>query len=555
MKISPVLIYSPKVNVLKQNRTVKSSIIDRVSDIQNIGFSCSAPFLGSLSYEYKPISSKKQNYGLIDGQYRNIDEFSELFSQKLNSQLLIIENEDIENLINRIKLKTKAPDNLIKEVLYNLTLLSGYNSIKYFDNLSKKFSTNLFGVNPLDTDSFSDASLNTALNYLSSEKQIFSAGSNEKRIVVLDDNFLQEVEYAKYSKNPAYLDFINKAKNGEFVFLNLPSWDIKCLDGNYRSANFLLGTGFLEDIAIDTIKRIYRGEKLEDILYGGFENRLTKITGASDIVIHKPPIPLKTKSISNNDILNNIKTPSISKDEVKKLILQERALIEPKSKRKQFTKALCKFLDEFSIVYSTNSMASDLVQLHKAIKSKINSSKTSQYCIATDEKSPSYVTSIYAKLNNIDPFIITSCTNKDYYKLARILHGKDTILLDDNSITGGSILGFSSDVPSIDTYWFVLLATNEAIKKLKDEKNKPIPKSFNQLRTLKNESNKRYSISESKLLNQSELELLKTNIGWGYEDSGVLCAFPYIIPDNCIDISAVLFDKLLFKNNPLFVLL
>ena len=34
------------------------------------------PFLGNQAYQYKPVSSKKPDFNLIDGKYKNIDEFS-----------------------------------------------------------------------------------------------------------------------------------------------------------------------------------------------------------------------------------------------------------------------------------------------------------------------------------------------------------------------------------------------------------------------------------------------------------------------------------------------
>ena len=141
MKISPILAYSSKFNILKQNKILHSATIGNSRDIQNVDFSCAVPFLSSSNYKYKAISSKVQNYSLTGCQYENTDEFAELYVNKLNSQLLTIEKKDVENLINRIKLKTKAPDSLIKEVLYNLTVLSGYSAINYFGALAKKYST------------------------------------------------------------------------------------------------------------------------------------------------------------------------------------------------------------------------------------------------------------------------------------------------------------------------------------------------------------------------------------------------------------------------------
>ena len=82
-------------------------------------------------YDYKPVSSVKPITTPV-GHYDNLDKFCELFASKINSQLLVPSENDIANLISRIKSKTNAPDSLIRQVLADLSAFSSYKSLGAF---------------------------------------------------------------------------------------------------------------------------------------------------------------------------------------------------------------------------------------------------------------------------------------------------------------------------------------------------------------------------------------------------------------------------------------
>ena len=130
MQISPVKITPFHFYINKPKNLSTKSYSDTKSEINFKGISnayCADFDINKPKYEYKTIASVKPIYEPI-GEYNDLDEFSELFAQKINSQLLAPTEDDIENLINRIQFKTKASRKTIKEVLYNLTAFSGYKS-------------------------------------------------------------------------------------------------------------------------------------------------------------------------------------------------------------------------------------------------------------------------------------------------------------------------------------------------------------------------------------------------------------------------------------------
>ncbi len=107
-------------------------------------------------------------------------------------------------------------------------------------------------------------------------------------------------------------------ESGNLVILNLEGRDIECADKNYRSA-FLCGTGYLEDMTTDCLKRFKNGEDINKILYGNFEERLKNITG-KDVKV----IKIKNRNIQGKkqykDILQNIKRPSLTPLEIQTAI-------------------------------------------------------------------------------------------------------------------------------------------------------------------------------------------------------------------------------------------
>ena len=104
------------------------------------------PFFGSCNYSYKPITSKKPNFDVLNCDYSSLKEFPELFAKKINSQLMTIEQKDIDSLIQRLKISTGADEDLIIKVLDGLTQFSNYDSIDFLQSVCEKHNTKVGGV-------------------------------------------------------------------------------------------------------------------------------------------------------------------------------------------------------------------------------------------------------------------------------------------------------------------------------------------------------------------------------------------------------------------------
>ncbi|MBR2068991.1 MAG: hypothetical protein IJ877_04430 [Candidatus Gastranaerophilales bacterium] len=536
MRISPVSIYCPKISSINFK---KNHIQPIENKILKDNFQMS--FLGIPPYRYSPVSSKISTCSVLNCDYSNQDDFCELFSDKINSQLLTPSKKDVELMILRLKAQTGADEETVHRVLYELTALSNYSAVDYFSEICKKYNTQNFGVAPNEYYDWEDFSLNCALNYLSKNKKMFKEGKQDfNSVVILDDYFLQTLKTAKDNDDIMYDKFINDIKHDRTHVINLSGWDVKCADGKYRSANFLLGSGFLESIAFDVIKKVQRGEKLDDILYSDFSKRLNDITGL-DIPVVKLKAKTKFAKITQDDIYSNLKLPELNESDVRKNINDYTETAHDSNPAIFY----CKYLDENSIVYSNNSYSQNLIKLYRILCSKYG--KNHKYCVPNSNKSYGYIASIYAKLNQIPPKDVVLADFYAGYETTKRFEDSEVIILDDISATGQSAFVQTGKLKNLANthncriHWALLLMTDNSIEFLKDFNN-PDFIYLKKAKTLHDEC------SKTSLLTRDDLDMLAYNMSIAYGALRISCAFPYIIPDNASEQSAKLFDKLLMKS-------
>ena len=532
MKISPVGFY-PLNYSQKPHKDVQNYKTENVNFTKN-----TTPFFVlPRNYSCRPISSLVPCYDVLDCNYSDINEFSSLFCQKINSQLMTISKNDIENLIQRLKTKTKAPKETIEKVLLGLTQFSSYKSLDIFQKYIEKYETIHFGLPYASSIDCEDYSLNTALSYLFRQKGMNETitKDSDTTLVVLDDTLLTQLEQLKQEKNPLFAKFLKNVEKGKVIFLNLKGWDVKCCDNKYRSANFLLGTGYLEDIALDVINKIQKGECLDEILYSDFEIRLHRLLKGYDYKFERV-------EGQNKDILSNVQKANFTKDDVSDVF---------EDFDDDYTKTiLAKYFDEGSVVYSTDSMALALKNMYHKLTSKFG--KDICYYIPHSNKSYGFINSIYAKLNQIP--IDDICTRGLSHKKITSKENKTFVMLDDISATGESIIAYSkldAKTGPIDKInCALLLTTPYALNWEWSEGEKP--KDVNEIiymNTVKN-MNKNSSSSQYSLLNSDDINKLMSFLFFSWSALNLSCAFPHIIPDNCSELSGKLFDKLLIKSTP-----
>ena len=505
-----------------------SDVKQPAQNITEIPSGYPVPVFIQHTFIHRPISSKIPNYEPLNCDYNNLDEFSERFSEKINSQLMTIDKKDVESLINKIQYRTKADLQIIKNVLYKLTIVSSNHMLYMLSGASKKFDGGYFDLSALaSSEKDKDYSLNAALSYLAqNKKMIKNSEPLNKFIFILDDIFLKQLEKAKTENTTFYKNLMNLAKDKKLILINIPGWDIKCSDNKYRSANFLLGNSMLEDLACDVIKRVQKGENADDIIKSDLDKRAYNIFENKDII--KLCVFNNNENATVNDILENLNNCELSKNKIQKEIQWAK---NKKFLPEHLKETLFKYLDEASIVYSNDSMAQELIKLHKKISLKYGNDV--YYIIPEFNKSYGYITSIFVKLNEID----TEKMQKQ--------KSKNIFVLDDITASGQSMTTVAQEQKTSVNFAYILASPSALNFDWTDKK----PKNINDIiYNKKLKCAKKDYTNDYKLVRKNEIEQLAEVFKYSLDDLNISCAFPHNIPDNINIISANIFNRLLMSN-------
>lgn len=537
------------------------------------------------SYQYKQISSSKTTENL-SGHYDNLDKFCEIFVNKINSNLLAPNEKDIETLILRIQNKTNADAETIRSVLYNLTAFSSINSFLSIFKIIKEYNIYGFGLGNI---LFMESPTNAGVNYLALKRPSDEI-EGENTAIILDDKTLSSLEYIKKSNylnyKSALSTIIEKIKCKSIVFFNIKGWDIKTAFNGYKSANMLTGSGYLEDLAVEVIKNLKNGKSEDEIYYSDFKKRLYalfedeikegKICEKDIKIVQFSRDDKQKNEITNTDILNNLMPKTVSKEYIKAIIksfiLHNKNM---KYKDSQTRGAILKYLDEQTRVYSIESISKALKQINQEIEKKLSiigySKDDIVYIIPEEGKSFGLITAIYAQINDIKP------SNINYIaSISPENFSKAKVVLDDLSASGfteGYVIedirkSFrNSKAPII---YAPLVLCNEALNGLKNQNSKPdfhkydifindmghvfkLAEKRDNIDTLKGKNKLNNEIKQEadnfEALSYEDFEILHNKLFKGFGKIGLSVVFPYVIPDNCSDLTSLLFEDLLFINN------
>ena len=542
--------------------------------------------LVSKQYTYKPIASVKPNFEPV-GHYDDLDKFAELFAQKINSQLMIPTEEDIENLINRVQFKTKASRKTIKEVLYDLTAFSGYRAFNELSKTVKKHGIKRFSLNGFSYNSpVSDSLTGCAVDYLAKYKEFCNCEGN-KIALILDNETAQMLENLKKSTDPRdienYKIFIEDLKSDNIVFLNLKGWNIKTAKNGYKSANFLTGSGYLEDLAIETVRSLQNGQEEDKIYYSDFRERLYELLGDD---VDKEKIQIETvcpqdnkkDEIKTSDILDNIKPKSMTKEIIKAYIKSylhfKRGYFEKES---EAMSPLLKYLDEMTCVFSIDSLANALKNLHGKIEQTAKDMgediNNLSYIVPDGSRSFGLISAMYANVNDID-----SKNFDSLYYVRKENKPKTKVVLDDISASGTTekkvVCNYRiyQDEKSKIIYSPVILC-KKALNSEDNELDQPdghiceiFLKDLSEIRGLllerqypDNEDSDDDKLNEQiqetikkdfRILTEKDLYTIFNKIDkGGYGGLRLSVMFPYMIPDNSTDLASLLFKNLLYYEN------
>lgn len=597
MKISPISLINKnnfKIKFTssdkdKQDKSedimVRKDILPYVPNFMFPGIIIRNKIYSKETLPYNPIASIRPIKSYIHN-YDDLDKFSKLYSEKINSQLLAPSEEDIEKLILRIQKSTKASKTQIREVLYNLTLFSSYKAFDILNEITEKEDIKEFGfIDRSQKKNYpEDFSSNSAFDYLINKKRFIDTKSGTKQAYVLDNISLKQLEMYKNSSNERekeiYQKFLENIKLDNVVFLSIKGWDIKTINNGYKSANMFSGTGYLEELAVEVIKRINNKENPKKIYYSDFKERLLNILDDEDLKEHIKIVDIEkdAKKITNKNILDNIKPPVMSDKYVKAFItsyIDAKSLKFPKEKVQE---ALLKYLDELTNVYSIDSLSLALKKMNRTIESILAREGYKKddiiYAVPESAKSYSLITLMYCQINDINPKNIRpifDIREEDKYKAKVILddlsasgtsESKTTFYYrmnykhDRNTFCYAPVImcsmaespherAYGTSIPDeycFDKYINDMTSVNELSEILKEgifsSNLSYLQDSLDML------IGKRY-----KLLNLEDIKILSDVLYSGYSSNALCVLFPYMIPDNSSDLASLLFSTLLYKDN------
>ncbi len=490
--------------------------------------------------KYDPIVKASPVFRPVCNNYDDIDEFAEKYEAKLNSELLNPNIDDINKLISDIKLSTNADEKLILKTLYRLTQFSSYKSWEFMEKATEELELSL----PVPVRS---NPLNCTFGYIyfkfPSKKDDFSRVSP----FFADNIWLNILEKNTGSRNKERVT--NQAdKVKKLLELNrakiciLDGYDVKASDGKYYSTSFLSGSGYLKSLAIDTIKRIQKGENIENILNKDIVLRLYKLLPESygNIEIIRTDL---TEDITPETILNNLRHPVPDKQYIKNLILKlsEAKLPNDISNMSLSEKqtAIMKYLDNFTYVFSPESLSRSL----KKIKEEFDfmehkSGKKNLYYIPHDIKSNVLINYMYQKANGLDSSSFT-------FDIEDLTPKNNIIILDDMSISGQSqmqvVKWFHNDILTEDFlntnfYFYSIISANPKLWTTDANCH------TRTLYTAQDAPEKIYKTFTGK-----ECSYLK-KFASTYKNGIMGIGMPYMLPDNNSYISATILSPMLYKN-------
>ncbi len=509
----------------------------------NIYFT-SSKCLEDNSLRFSPLTKVKPiNTPCLD--YSNIGAFADGFVAKLETQLMNPKLEEIKSLVASIKRETHAQEDFIREVLFRLTQFSSYDSIRLIEDELNKKKCSL-------VNNFKNLSINEVLSYLGNRKFYFYSEQNKSKAIFLDDMLLNVFEKRNKSDSDFY-DY-NLASDlifdGSSIYL-LDGFDVKASDKKYYSASFLAGCGYLKSLAVDVIKQVQAGKTLDEALNGDLIKRITKIFPETKgkINILKAQMP---EYITDEDILNNIRTRNINADNVKDVIKREIKKCKYKNTSVDYKKALMKYFDYYCRIFSPQSLGVEVKKMGKKINAMRNKTNREYvFYVPFSQKSNSLITYMYKKNNPNDTSEVKSFFEK-------VMPDRDIVILDDISISGASFTMFSNsfikkmgleNFTNTHFCFFPIVLSphdddlfhNCSVSFL--EKTLPSDNVFS-----KKNQNKKFINEFFKSFGEKEVLLLADYLDKGFDEGINGVVFPYVIPDNSSKVIGELFNKFLYRS-------
>ncbi len=396
-------------NNIKTNKKVATNTI-----ISNNQLTKSATnFKGTWWTRPQNIANTQKINKIIPFRESALAQFDKVYTNYHNS-LNEVSIEDIKNAVTNIEKTTDYPREKILATMQQATQFANLRSLDLvIKNLKKNDILNVGAImhqNYLTENMFG---LNRSLNYLITQKQMGSL-HGEDNAVFLDKNKIEQIKNCNDSlKELKY----NNYKNIKFFVLS----------GFEDGINFLNRNKNLEETTRELLAQKDIDEKIL---------KETKALGIEPIIIKNEQEP----TIEN--IYNQMRPEQMSKKELNATIdatLFDR--ISEQNKRCDVKSDVIQHLDNALMVFTPESIAKDLSEIHKNIidfnKAQGKQKEDILYILPTEKKSYNLITHQYQLVNDIPQnrifdFIDLNLRSKDS-------QNKTFVILDDNTISGESL--------------------------------------------------------------------------------------------------------------------
>lgn len=438
--------YNNQINSFNSYLHTKKSV-KSLPTIQNIQTYATMPSFAYKSLYCSNISFKGQveDVNKVDETlYADTEKFAEYFESKLQKQMGVKTEDDIQKVIDKTMELTGVDEKTVCEVVSRLTQFSDYSHLEDLENAI--YNANFNYVKRLD-----NFNVNIPLFYLAEKKEQFMNYSDldqELEPFIVVDNFFLD-----------YCESLDKESN-EFFYAKSCMEDSVAVDGwNKKGVSHTI-FGHNQDLLVSTLAVVLEmkdtGKSLDEVLNGPILDRCKEIFGDDENCVPKIIKNEKLVEPTAKSIAEYIKPKMPTKEQIVKFVdvieqnmillsLDDELSIDDKKS------LICKCLDKDFEAYSTERLNIAMKNMYKKVEEKVKSlGKTMDdvvYLIPKLEKSFSLISYHYAMANDIpsDKFIEDDFSTSSYKPTKKPLEkGKAYVILDDLAGTGESLAGLAT---------------------------------------------------------------------------------------------------------------
>lgn len=450
----------PKYENEKKLKNVEKNDVMTSSRLMSVPFSVVQGYLpsfGALAIS-SPELEETQSVTNENIDFSNSKEFAAYLDKRLNEDLMIISDKDIQNIINSVSEKTGLDEKSVAQITSRLTQFSSYAQLPALQKFLEEE-----GIVELSSICTNTVTLSDVLNYLSEHKHQMNFNNYKTPFqpysgVILDDVLVEELAKAKekiaiaeakdrwaiYKTENALeyelLDNINSHNNSFYI---IDGWNVKI---NGKDVSYgMFGTKNSLEENVEEIARYVQENKvsIDEALNGEIIKQAKEVLGKNtQIKIIKNPFA--DRYVSAYSISKRMAPLKPSKEHIKAVIdcYSDKTSKIP-HENKLAKSVLSKYLDKniacFSAQRLTDILQKKYATIQNLVENNLNKSMDDVvFAVPAKFKSFSLVTYQFLKSNNIKP---EQVINYDGYPNNNLnLKNKVVVVLDDIVGSGDSLV-------------------------------------------------------------------------------------------------------------------